>query len=72
MAAATDVLLILRQARDGRMARTKLIDVIVAREGVANRDATTAAVEKALLVQIKNGRITSELKGGVEYLIAQR
>jgi hypothetical protein len=35
MAAVTDVHMILRQARDGRMARSKLIEVIVARARVS-------------------------------------
>ncbi len=72
MPAATDVLLTLKQARDRRMAKAKLIEVIVAREGVANRDATTAAVEKMIEFQIGKGRIVSEVKAGVEYLIAQK
>ena len=72
MAAVTDVHMILRQARDGRMARSKLIEVIVAREGVAQREATTAAVEKVIAFQIENGRIASEIKNGVEILTVVR
>jgi len=72
MAAVTDVHMILRQARDGRMARAKLIEVIVAREGVAQREATTAAVEKVIAFQIEKGRIISETKNGVEFLIVSR
>jgi diphthamide biosynthesis methyltransferase len=70
MPAATDVLLTLKQARDRRMAKTKLIEVIVAREGMANSEATTAAVEKMIAFQIAKGRIVSEVKAGVEYLTA--
>lgn len=51
------------------MAKAKLIEVIVAREGVANREATTAAVLKMVDFHIAKGRIVSENKGGVEYLI---
>mgnify|MGYP003593708820 FL=1 len=72
MAAVTDVHMILRQARDGRMARSKLIEVIVAREGVAQREATTAAVEKVIAFQIEKGRIASEIKNGVEILTVVR
>lgn len=72
MAAVTDVHLILRQARDGRMARSKLIEVIVAREGAAQREATTAAVEKVIAFQIEKGRIASEIKNGVEILTVVR
>lgn len=72
MAAVTDVHRILRQARDGRMARSKLIEVIVAREGVAQREATTAAVEKVIAFQIEKGRIASEIKNGVEILTVVR
>jgi|JI10StandDraft_1071094.scaffolds.fasta_scaffold2576483_1 hypothetical protein len=72
MAAVTDVHMILRQARDGRMARSKLIEVIVAREGVAQREATTAAVEKVIAFQIEKGRIASEMKNGVEILTVVR
>ncbi len=72
MAAVTDVHMILRQARDGRMARSKLIEVIVAREGVAQREATTAAVEKVIAFQIEKGRIASEMKNGVEILTVIR
>lgn len=69
MAAANDVLTTLKQARDRRMAKAKLIEVIVAREGIANREATTAAVEKMLEFHRAKGRIISENKGGVEYLV---
>ncbi len=72
MAAVTDVHMILRQARDGRMSRAKLIEVIVAREGVAQREATTAAVEKVIAFQIEKGRIASEMKNGVEILTVVR
>ncbi len=72
MAAVTDVHMILRQARDGRMARSKMIEVIVAREGVAQREATTAAVEKVIAFQIEKGRIASEIKNGVEILTVVR
>lgn len=72
MAAVTDVHMILRQARDGRMARSKLIEVIVAREGVAQREATTAAVQKVIAFQIEKGRIASEIKNGVEILTVVR
>lgn len=51
------------------MAKSKLIEVIVAREGVANREATTAAVEKMLAFHMAKGRIVSESRGGVEYLV---
>lgn len=68
MAAVTDVLMVLRQARDGRMARSKLIEVIVAREGAAQREATIAAVEKVIAFQIEKGRIASETKNGIEFL----
>jgi hypothetical protein len=68
MPAPADVLLTLKQARDRRMAKAKLIEVIVAREGVANREATIAAVEKMIVFQIAKGRIAPEVKGGVEYL----
>jgi len=51
------------------MAKAKLIEVIVAREGIANREATTAAVEKMLEFHRAKGRIISENKGGVEYLV---
>lgn len=72
MPAATDVLLTLKQARDRRMAKVKLIEVIVAREGVAQRESTTAAVEKMIEFQIGKGRIASEMKNGVEFLTAVR
>jgi hypothetical protein len=72
MAAVTDVHMILRQARDGRMARAKLIEVIVAREGADHREATTAAVEEVIAFQIKKGRIISETKKGVEFLTVSR
>ena len=68
MAVATDVQMILRQARDGRMARSKLIEVIVAREGAARRAETTAEAEKVIASQIEKGRILSETKNGVEIL----
>lgn len=68
MVAVTDVLMVLRQARDGRMARSKLIEVIVAREGLAQREATTAAVEKVIAFQIEKGRIASETKNGIGFL----
>gem|GEM_PF-2799761 len=70
MAAVTDVLLTLKQARDRRMAKSKLIEVIVARHGSAQREATTQAVEKMIAVQLDKGRIRSETKNGVEFLTA--
>lgn len=51
------------------MAKSKLIEVMVAREGVANRAATVAAVEKILEFHIGKGRIISEIQKGVEYLV---
>lgn len=54
------------------MAKVKLIEVIVAREGIAHRSATTAAVEKMIEFQIGKGRILSEMKNGVEFLTAAR
>ncbi len=72
MAVATDVQLILRQARDGRMARSKLIEVIIAREGNARRAKTIAEVEKVIAFQLEKGRIRSETKNGVEFLIFSR
>lgn len=68
MPAANDVLTTLKQARDRRMAKAKLIEVIVAREGIANREATTAAVLKMLEFHIAKGRIISARVDGVEYL----
>jgi diphthamide biosynthesis methyltransferase len=70
MAATTDVLLTLRQARDRRMAKAKLIEVIVAREGVANREATIQAVERMIQFQLEKGRMTIETKNGIEFLQA--
>jgi len=72
MAVATDVQLILRQARDGRMARSKLIEVIVAREGNARRAETIAEAEKVIAFQLEKGRIRSETNNGVEFLIFSR
>lgn len=70
MAVVTDVLLTLKQARDRRMAKSKLIEVIVARHGSAEREATTHAVERMIAVQLEKGRIRSETKNGVEFLTA--
>lgn len=72
MPAATDVLTTLKQARDRRMAKAKLIEVIVAREGIQQREATTAAVEKMIQFHIAKGKITSETKNGVEFLTIVR
>lgn len=69
MPAATDVLTTLKQARDRRMAKAKLIEVIVAREGMAQREATTAAVEKMIQFHIHKGKIRTETRNGAEFLI---
>lgn len=68
MPAATDVLTTLRQTRDRRMAKVKLVEVMVAREGAAQREATTAAVEKMIQFHISKGKIKSETRDGVEFL----
>lgn len=68
MPAPTDVLTTLKQTRDRRMAKAKLIEVIVAREGIARREATTVAVEKMLQAHIAKGKIKSEINNGVEFL----
>lgn len=51
------------------MAKSKLIEVIVAREGASRRAETTAEVEKVLQANIAKGRIAAENEKGVEYLI---
>jgi hypothetical protein len=62
-------MLVLKQARDGRMAKTKLIEVIVAREGTARRAETTAAVERVVEAHITKGKIRQKVENGVEYLV---
>jgi len=69
MPAATDVILVLKQARDRRMAKAKLIEVIVAREGAARREETTREVEKVLESHIAKGRIGIEKQKGSEILV---
>lgn len=71
MPAATDVILVLRQANGGRMAKAKLIEVIVAREGAARRAETTAEVEKVIAAHVAKGKIRLETQKGVEYLLLQ-
>lgn len=50
------------------MAKTKLIEILVAREGAAQRAETTAAAERIIAFQLSKGRIVSETRSGVEYL----
>ena len=54
---------------DGEAGAGAVILKMLEREGVANREATTAAVEKMLEFHMAKGRIVSESKGGVEYLV---
>lgn len=68
MPASTDVLLILRQANGGRMAKAKLIEVIVAREGASRRAETTAEVERVLRSHAEKGRIAVEESKGQVYI----
>lgn len=72
MPASNDVLLVLKQARDGRMAKSKLIEVIVAREGSARRSETMAEVEKVLQSYIAKGRIASKTEKGTDILILRQ
>ena len=68
MAKIPDILGTLRQSRSHSMAKTKLIEILVAREGAAQRAETTAAAERIIAFQLSKGRIVSETKSGVEYL----
>ena len=53
------------------MAKAKLIEVIVAREGAARRAETTAEVEKVIAAHAAKGKIRLETQKGVEYLLLQ-
>lgn len=68
MAQVPDILGTLRQSRSHSMAKAKLIEIIVAREGMARRAETTEAVERMIAFHIGKGRLVSETRSGVEYL----
>lgn len=50
------------------MAKLKLIEVMVAREGAARRAETTAEVERVLLSYADKGRIAIETEKGAEFI----
>ena len=68
MPVSTDLLTVLRQANGGRMAKLKLIEVMVAREGASRRAETTAEVERVLLSYADKGRIAIETEKGAEFI----
>ncbi|HMV36562.1 MAG: hypothetical protein U1F40_12985 [Turneriella sp.] len=68
MPVSTDLLTVLKQTNGGRMAKLKLIEVMVAREGAARRAETTAEVERVLLSYADKGRIAIETEKGAEFI----
>lgn len=68
MPVATDLLTVLKQTNGGRMAKLKLIEVMVAREGASRRAETTAEVERVLRSYAEKGRIAIEIQQGAEFI----
>lgn len=68
MPVATDLLTVLKQTNGGRMAKLKLIEVMVAREGASRRAETTAEVERVLRSYAEKGRIAVETEKGAEFI----
>lgn len=68
MPVATDLLTVLKQTNGGRMAKLKLIEVMVAREGASRRAETTAEVERVLRSYAEKGRIAIEIQQGAELI----
>jgi len=72
MPVSTDLLLVLKQANGGRMAKQKLIEVLVAREGAARRAETTAEVERVLAAHVAKGKVALENVKGAEFVTLSR
>ncbi|MFZ5629766.1 MAG: hypothetical protein ACOY5B_11600 [Spirochaetota bacterium] len=68
MPVSTDLLTVLKQTNGGRMAKLKLIEVMVAREGASRRAETTAEVERVLRSYAEKGRIAVETEKGAEFI----
>lgn len=68
MPVATDLLTVLKQTNGGRMAKLKLIEVMVAREGASRRAETTAEVERVLRSYAEKDRIAVETEKGAEFI----
>lgn len=68
MPVATDLLTVLKQTNGGRMAKLKLIEVMVAREGASRRAETTAEVERVLRSYAEKGRIAIDIQQGAELI----